>query len=267
MAYISFSNSSILGRLADSDGERLAFPAVLAVTCPSAGSLCQCSVYLDARHGNPCRRDVSIGGADKANLAPSDDHCFRGRHADSSSGRDAVSRSHDECHSTLKETSHWRGDRDVYRINWICEQRTGCSEKRDGGRTRCSLQPANPGFADRLCGHGMPYDSRCSRCSGDSHSLGFGCGPSPELCVWTGSAAAVLPTHGFSLGYGLWGEGAMFGGFCNSSGNTLYIDGAAGISEGGRTGLTTVFVGCSSSAPFCSVRSLTQFQPRQRHRV
>jgi len=35
----------------------------------------------------------------------------------------------------------------------------------------------------------------------------------------------------------------MFGGFCNSSSNTLYIESAAGISEGGRTGLTTAFVG------------------------
>jgi AGZA family xanthine/uracil permease-like MFS transporter len=123
-------------------------------------------------------------------------------------------------------------------------------------------------------------------------------------------AAAVLPTHGFGLGYGLRGEGAIFGrldfevfrklglptaamvifsvmlsdffdtmgtavalgqkagfidrqgkfrgihrvllvdslgaifgGFCNSSSNTLYIESAAGISEGGRTGLTAVFVG------------------------
>lgn len=37
--------------------------------------------------------------------------------------------------------------------------------------------------------------------------------------------------------------GAMFGGFSNSSSNTLYIESAAGISEGGRTGLTAVFVG------------------------
>jgi AGZA family xanthine/uracil permease-like MFS transporter len=123
-------------------------------------------------------------------------------------------------------------------------------------------------------------------------------------------AAAVLPTYGFGLGYGLWGDGAIFGrldfgvfktlglptaamvifsvmlsdffdtmgtavalgqkagfidregkfrrvhrvllvdslgaifgGFCNSSSNTLYIESAAGIGEGGRTGLTAVFVG------------------------
>ena len=36
---------------------------------------------------------------------------------------------------------------------------------------------------------------------------------------------------------------AVFGGFFNSSSNTLYIESAAGISEGGRTGLTAVFVG------------------------
>jgi adenine/guanine/hypoxanthine permease len=123
-------------------------------------------------------------------------------------------------------------------------------------------------------------------------------------------AAAVLPTHGFGLGYGLRGEGAIFGrldfhvfkslglptasmvifsvmlsdffdtmgtavalgqragfldhkgkfrgihrillvdsvgaifgGFCNCSSNTLYIESAAGISEGGRTSFSAVFVG------------------------
>ena len=34
-----------------------------------------------------------------------------------------------------------------------------------------------------------------------------------------------------------------FGGFCNSSSNTIYVASAAGIGEGGRTGLTAVFVG------------------------
>ena len=40
MAYIIFANASILGTLADSGGERLPFPAVLTVTCLSAGCLC-----------------------------------------------------------------------------------------------------------------------------------------------------------------------------------------------------------------------------------
>jgi len=40
MAYIIFANASILGTLADSRGENLAFPAVLTVTCLSAGCLC-----------------------------------------------------------------------------------------------------------------------------------------------------------------------------------------------------------------------------------
>ena len=40
MAYIIFANSSILGTLADSRGESPAFPAVLTVTCLSAGCLC-----------------------------------------------------------------------------------------------------------------------------------------------------------------------------------------------------------------------------------
>ena len=35
MAYIIFVNGSILGTLADSAGERLAFPAVVTVTCLS----------------------------------------------------------------------------------------------------------------------------------------------------------------------------------------------------------------------------------------
>ena len=40
MAYIIFVNGSVLGTLADSAGERLAFPAVLTVTCLSTGCLC-----------------------------------------------------------------------------------------------------------------------------------------------------------------------------------------------------------------------------------
>jgi AGZA family xanthine/uracil permease-like MFS transporter len=40
MAYIIFANACILGTLTDSAGERLAFPAVLTVTCLSAGCLC-----------------------------------------------------------------------------------------------------------------------------------------------------------------------------------------------------------------------------------
>jgi AGZA family xanthine/uracil permease-like MFS transporter len=37
--------------------------------------------------------------------------------------------------------------------------------------------------------------------------------------------------------------GAVFGGFANSSSNTTYIESAAGVAEGGRTGLTSVVVG------------------------
>ncbi|MYH07422.1 MAG: NCS2 family permease, partial [Rhodothermaceae bacterium] len=37
--------------------------------------------------------------------------------------------------------------------------------------------------------------------------------------------------------------GAAFGGFANVSSNTTYIESAAGIAEGGRTGLTAVVVG------------------------
>ena len=37
--------------------------------------------------------------------------------------------------------------------------------------------------------------------------------------------------------------GAVFGGFANVSSNTTYIESAAGIVEGGRTGLTAVVVG------------------------
>jgi AGZA family xanthine/uracil permease-like MFS transporter len=37
--------------------------------------------------------------------------------------------------------------------------------------------------------------------------------------------------------------GAMFGGFANSSSNTTYIESAAGVAEGGRTGLTAIVVG------------------------
>ena len=37
--------------------------------------------------------------------------------------------------------------------------------------------------------------------------------------------------------------GAVFGGFANSSSNTTYIESAAGVAEGGRTGFTSVVVG------------------------
>jgi adenine/guanine/hypoxanthine permease len=37
--------------------------------------------------------------------------------------------------------------------------------------------------------------------------------------------------------------GAMFGGYANASTNTTYIESAAGVAEGGRTGLTAVVVG------------------------
>lgn len=37
--------------------------------------------------------------------------------------------------------------------------------------------------------------------------------------------------------------GALFGGLANSSSNTTYIESAAGVAEGGRTGLTSVVVG------------------------
>ena len=37
--------------------------------------------------------------------------------------------------------------------------------------------------------------------------------------------------------------GAVFGGYANASSNTTYIESAAGVAEGGRTGLTAVTVG------------------------
>jgi AGZA family xanthine/uracil permease-like MFS transporter len=37
--------------------------------------------------------------------------------------------------------------------------------------------------------------------------------------------------------------GAMFGGFANASSNTTYIESAAGVAEGGRTGIASVVVG------------------------
>jgi adenine/guanine/hypoxanthine permease len=37
--------------------------------------------------------------------------------------------------------------------------------------------------------------------------------------------------------------GAMFGGYANASTSTTYVESAAGVAEGGRTGLTAVFVG------------------------
>ena len=52
--------------------------------------------------------------------------------------------------------------------------------------------------------------------------------------------------------------GAVFGGFANASSNTTYIESAAGIAEGGRTGLTAVVVGmlfllCMFFSPLASI--------------
>ncbi|MGQ9621205.1 MAG: NCS2 family permease [Bacteroidales bacterium] len=52
--------------------------------------------------------------------------------------------------------------------------------------------------------------------------------------------------------------GAMLGGFCSASSNTSYIESAAGIMEGGRTGVTAIIVGILFVisiviAPFASI--------------
>jgi AGZA family xanthine/uracil permease-like MFS transporter len=52
--------------------------------------------------------------------------------------------------------------------------------------------------------------------------------------------------------------GALLGGFANTSSNTTYIESAAGIAEGGRTGLTAVIVGlfflcCAFLSPLASI--------------
>lgn len=58
--------------------------------------------------------------------------------------------------------------------------------------------------------------------------------------------------------------GSSLGGFCNSSSNALYIERAVGISEGGRTGLTTVFAGLFfiSAILFSAVASVA-VRPKQ----
>jgi AGZA family xanthine/uracil permease-like MFS transporter len=40
MAYIIFVNPTVLGAVADSTGEKLAFPAIMTVTCLTTGILC-----------------------------------------------------------------------------------------------------------------------------------------------------------------------------------------------------------------------------------
>jgi len=52
--------------------------------------------------------------------------------------------------------------------------------------------------------------------------------------------------------------GALFGGFANSSSNTTYIESAAGVTEGARTGLASVvtgllFLGAMFFSPLASV--------------
>ncbi len=148
------------------------------------GSFCQRSVCLGAWHGTQCGRNVPTGGSAEAHVAPSHDRCFRGRYADSSIGFDSFSRSGDECDSALTETGHWRGDWNVHRFDWICEQWPGCPGKGNGARTRVSLRPANPGVSHRFCGDGMAHDSSCSRCSRNRDFAGFGCRLRLEPCVW-----------------------------------------------------------------------------------
>ena len=48
--------------------------------------------------------------------------------------------------------------------------------------------------------------------------------------------------------------GAMFGGFANASSNTTYIESAAGVAEGGRTGLASVVIGPALPPAPCGSR-------------
>ena len=65
--------------------------------------------------------------------------------------------------------------------------------------------------------------------------------------IAVGGRAGFLDAHGRLPGAGrvllVDSLGAAFGGFANASSNTAYIESAAGVSEGGRTGLTAVTVG------------------------
>jgi AGZA family xanthine/uracil permease-like MFS transporter len=59
--------------------------------------------------------------------------------------------------------------------------------------------------------------------------------------------------------------GTMFGALMATSTVTSYIESAAGVSEGGRTGLTAVVVGSCSSSRWRSHRSSDSSRPRRPH--
>jgi AGZA family xanthine/uracil permease-like MFS transporter len=80
--------------------------------------------------------------------------------------------------------------------------------------------------------------------------------------IAVGDKASLLDEHGRLPRVGrvllIDSLGALFGGYANASSNTAYIESAAGVAEGGRTGLTAVtvgalFLGAMWLAPLASV--------------
>jgi adenine/guanine/hypoxanthine permease len=320
MAYIIFANASILGTLADASGERLAFPAVLTVTCLSAGCLCilmglfaNVPFALAPGMGLNAVVTFQLVGQMKLTWPQAMTIVFV-----------------EGCLILLLVLTRFR-EAVMNAIPLSLKQAIGAGI----GLFIALIGFVNSGLVVQgkgtIVALGSPSGLRIlvfiigflvtgwlliRRAAG---ALVFGillasaAAVALNLAFGQGrafGAAAVLPTHGFALGYGLWGEGAIFGrldfevfkklglpnatmvifsvmlsdffdtmgttvalgqkagfidregkfrgvhrvllvdslgavfgGFCNSSSNTLYIESAAGISEGGRTGLTAVFVG------------------------
>ena len=320
MAYIIFVNGSILGTLADSAGERLAFPAVVTVTCLSTGCLCILMGLL-----------ANVPFA----LAPG-------------MGLNAVVTF--QLVGQMKLT--WPQAMTVVFVEGALILLLVLTRFREAVMNAIPLsqkQAIGAGIGMFIALIGFVNSGLVVQGKGTLLALGSPSGlrilvfligfvvmgwlmirrvpGALVIGILLASAVAVclnlafgdgrafgtaarLPTHGFGLGYGLWGEGAIFGrldftiflslglpavatvifslmlsdffdtmgtvvalgqkagfvdqkgrfrgvhrvllvdslgaifgGFCNSSSNTLYIESAAGISEGGRTGLTAVFVG------------------------
>jgi AGZA family xanthine/uracil permease-like MFS transporter len=320
MAYIIFANASILGTLTDSAGERLAFPAVLTVTCLSAGCLCilmglfaNVPFALAPGMGLNAVVTFQLVGQMKLTWPQAMTVIFV-------EGtlilllvltrfREAIM---DAIPLSLKRAIGAGIGMFIALIGFV---NSGLVIQ--GKDTVVTLgAPSGLRILVFLIGFFLMGWLLIRRIPG---ALVIGILLASVAAVVLNLAfgqsrafgtAAVLPTHGFGLGYGLRGEGAIFGrldfqvfkslglptasmvifsvmlsdffdtmgtavalgqragfldhegkfrgihrillvdslgaifgGFCNCSSNTLYIESAAGISEGGRTGLTAVLVG------------------------
>ena len=190
MAYIIFVNGSILGTLADSAGERLAFPAVVTVTCLSTGCLC---ILMGLLANVPFALAPGMGlnavvtfqlvGQMKLTWPQAMTVVFV-------EGalilllvltrfREAVMNA-----IPLSQKQAIGAGIGMF-IALIGFVNSGLVVQGKGtlARARVSLRSANPSVSHRFRGDGMAHDSSGSRCSCNWDSVGFGRGGVPEPCV------------------------------------------------------------------------------------